>query len=537
MSDSNTFYPPRQQQLHLFRGAVTNPKPGNRSIIFTFNGTHIKTAVAYEYSKIWGICVAGEAQDRELDIFRTIKEKSKGDRQTLNRYVDFGNCPPSVAFEDWAQSAADAVLKILPQLSGGKKCSVILLSTHPLWAGKTRMHRIYKKLRMDTAYLPLPDSFLASEVEKKGRRISKGNVLQSAAVDADYYLLAIKKESTRYSVTRVCIGRAGTPLVFSKNSSKNRCTPLQVVPFTENSDRYDLFLTREKGNSHSLVSASRVVTPEKTLKPSLRFEPLEEAPTLHAGDNVLTPLYIKAMPDIAVKPDPQPLQVAVLIDATMPEDQVEPAKEKLITMAQTIASTNPDARFGLSLYGDYSEPNRTAEFTVKSPGNRFIPASQWTKLCKQEIKHISPMDFMTALDQGLTHSDALFKSADPKAQRHLVLIFSSTPHPKNDIKRDIYKSPFTRADNDWKILLEKLKLYNHVNIFVVYLPKDVKGNKAGEIQREIDIVCREMKDFGFKGKGIDKISEIQAAILKGVEVRWRLVPDTYHIPIIIEEQP
>lgn len=536
MSDSNTFYPPHQQQLHLFRGAVTNPTPGKRWVILTFDGTHIKTAVAYKYSNMWGLFVAGEVENRELGVYQAIKAKSKGDGQKLNRYVDFGNCPPSVAFEDWAQSAADAALQIVHRLSGGKKCSVVLLSTHPLWAGETRMRRIYKKLRMKPADLPLPPSFLTSEVEEKGRQISKGSVPESAAADADYYLLGVKKESTGFRLTRACMCRAGTPLVFSKNSSRNRCKPLQVVPFTENSDQYDLFLTRKKGNSHSFVSAGRVVTGEKPLKPTLQFEPGEEVPTLHAGDTIIKPLNIKSIPNITIKPERQPLQVAVLIDATMPEDQVEPAKEKLITMAQTIAFTNPDARFGLSLYGDYSESNRNAEFTVRSPGNLFLPASQWTKLCKQEIKHITPADFMTALDQGLNHVDALFKSSDPKAQRHLVLIFSSTPHPKNEPKRDIYKSPFTPADNDWKIVLEKLKLYNHVNISTVHLPKDVKGNKAGEIQREIDIVCREMKNFGLKGKGIDKINEIQAAILKGTEVRYRLAPDTYHIPIIIEDE-
>lgn len=529
MSNQN-FYPPNLQQHSLFRGAVNHLQPGKRWIIITFDGTCIVTAAAFQYSKIWGLYVTGNVENEKLSVFQKIEENFKTDKEKTKNYVEFANCPPlNISFLDWVQSAADTAQKAIHQLSQGKKCMVIFLSSHPLWAKPDRIVKIYEKLRLNSA--DYPDLTLVSDVEKRGNQeLKQGQVPKSPAVDANYYLMVIKKNQPGFQLARECIFQAGTPLEFSPNSRKNKSRDLEIAPFIQNSNQYHLFITRESDTKHSLVSVTRVVTDKKKLKLALCFEPVAENPELLIQEaREITPLQdINSIPTIFIKSHQPPLQVAVLFDATMPEDQVEPVKEKLIAMAQTIAAAHSTAQFGLAVYGDYSDKLGKADFEINNAvPTEFFPISQWVKVFKEQVKRVKPADFMSAMDQGLIRME-LFPW-DNQAKKYLVLIFSSPPHPHKEPNRPVSRLPFTHAKKNWNQLLEKFKIKYHINISVVYIPKKAKME---EIQQEIKFTCSRMKTFDFKGQGLHRIDEIPSPILKEVEMQYYLEPDTYHIPII-----
>lgn len=527
---NQTFYPPNLQQSTLFLGAVNNPPPGKSWIIITFDGTCIATAVAFQYSKIWGLYVSGTVKNEKLNAFQKIENKYDREKEKIKKYVEFANCPPlNITFSDWVQSASETARKVILQLSQEKKCTVIFLSTHPLWAKPERILKIYEKLQLNRA--DYPDLTLVQDVEERGKRlIGQSQLLQVPTIDANYHLMVIKKDPTGYQLTRECILKAGTPLEFSPNSKKNKSKNLEVAPFPQSSNQYHLFITRESNKKHSLVSVTRVVTDKKKLKLALGFEPVAENPELLIQEvREITLLQdIDTIPAISIKSRQPPLQVAVLVDATMPEDQVEPVKEKLIAMAQTIADAHSSAQFGLAVYGDYTDKLGKADFEVDHTiPTEFFPISGWVKVCKERVKRVKPADFMAALDQGLIRME-LFPW-DNQAKKHLILIFSSPPHPHKEPDRPVSRLHFTHAQKNWNQLLEKFEIKYKINISAVYIPKKARRE---EIQQEINFTCSRMKAFDFKGQGLQLIDEISPPILKEVEMQYYLEPDTYHIPII-----
>jgi hypothetical protein len=527
---------PDQQQRYLFWGTVTQPKPGECRIIVIFDGTSITSAVSFRYSSLWGLVVTNTLEDIQLGIYRRMRDRFRRDEARLNRCVDFANCPPlSISFEDWTQSAADTIQRIISQWGGiqGGNHPVVVLSSHVHWARENRMTQIYEKLRLKS--VERPGSYLLSEILDKGKkRIEGGQVKEQAAVDANYHILVAKKGASGLHVAQQCICPERTPLDITGHG-KNQGPPIIVKPFLENSGRCDVILFKEKGNHYVFVSANRVKTDKKQLELTARFEPLAETPILHAADekDITIIKNVNAIPDIKIEMDQPPLQIAVLIDATMPENQVEPLKEKLIATARAINTANPSARFGLAVYGDYPlDKDDIVEYQVrKDIPHQFLPFSGWQKLCEDKIKRMTPRDFMSALDQGLIHIQFFPWKAD--ARKHLVLIFSSPPHPVCDPEdRPVRTLPFPKAQENWEPLIMKLKQEFGIDVMVVYLREKVS---LDEIYREIDYVCTQMRQFDFKGEGIDKLDQVESTVLKSISARYRLEPDTFHIPCLAED--
>jgi hypothetical protein len=534
--NNNTILQPNQKQRNLFWGAVSNPTPGKRWIIVDYDGSAIVSATAYEYSKVWGLYVTGTENDIKLGIYRKIEEEYKDDEKNLNNFVDYGNCPLlNITYEDWVQSAVELTKKIIQQLSDEKNCTLVFLSSHDLWDMPKRLGDIYEKLGINPANYPPRTQ--VSEVEEIGKqKISKGEVREKAAIDAGYYVLAIRKEKKGYQLIRKCLCQAGTPLDVSKNNGKNQVKSLAVEPFLESPAHYDLIITKEnkKGKPHTLVSVTRAETANKQLKLTATFEPLKEEPGWQIqGITSLRKLSnVKSIPPITIKSDRQPLQLAVLFDATIKEDHVEPLKAKLIAMVKNIAAANPSAKFGLAVYGDYSETFGEASFKVRSdiPAD-FRTAKEWDETFNDKAQRMQPVDFMSALDQGLARME-LFPW-EPAAEKHILLLFGSPPHPENNPRRAVFNLPFTPAQKNWRHQLEKFKDHYNINISAIHLPK---AAKAVEIKEEIDYFCERLKAFNYKGEGIEQIEQIETGILKDSEATYRLEPDTYHIPVIREEQ-
>lgn len=526
---------PDNYENSLLLGAVTNPEPGNHWIILLFDGTRI-SAISYRYSRVWGLYITGTVKDEELKVIEKINQLNP-DTKKLKQFVDFGNCPPlNIAFEDWVQSAAETANKIINLLVPSKKCPVIILSSHPSWAGKIRMTRLYKRMGInpDTA----PDRHLAAEVAKKGlKKISDGYVSRRAAVDQNYFIHVIKRKDKKSGITKKCIFQEGKPLESIQNSDKNRSLPLIFTPFSKETRHYDLILTKSKGNKSFLVCIYRVKTEEKPLKLYAGFEPWHDIPTLIIpGIKDFEMMKgVTSVSSIRIGRDQKPLQVMALIDATMPENLLEAAKAKLIEVFGSVSRENTAAEFGLVVYGDYSEGSyRESDFEVKHLPIRFLAITEWIKTCEKDLTRVKPVDFMAALDKGLRRV-TLFPWKDD-AQKYLLLIFCHPPHPQKNPGRDIYKSPFTPAENDWFTLLRHLHEKKNIELFALTQQKDIKGEKAAEIKQEIDITCQVMKKVGFTAQGIKPIDEIGFSMIKQTVGDYRIEPDTYQIPIILEEK-
>ncbi len=525
---------PNPFENSLLWGSVANPEPGNHWIILLFDGTRI-SAIAYRYSRIWGLYITGTVKDEELNVIEKINQLNP-DAKKRKQYVDFGNCPPlKIAFEDWVQSAADTTQKIVNQLARGKGCPIIILSSHPSWAGKIRMTRLYKRMGINPD--AAPDLHLVAAISKKGsRKISNRNVLRGAAVDQNYFLHVIKRKDKKPVITKKCIFPQGKPLEFAQNSDKNRSVPLIVTPFSKETKHYDLILTKSKGNENSLICIYRVRTEKSALKLYAQFEPGYDAPGLVIpGIKDFEMIKdVTSVPSIEIRRDQKPLQVVALIDATMPENLLEPAKTKLIEVFRSISRENSTAEFGLVVYGDYPlDDYRVSDFEVKSLPTQFLGITGWIKACEKEVTRAKPVDFMSALDKGLNRV-GLFPWKDD-AEKYLLLIFCHPPHPQENPGRDIYKGAFKLAENDWVTLLKHLCVKKNVEFFAICQPKSIKAEKAKEIKQEVYITCRMMKRIGFLEYGINAVNGIGISMITRTVGDYHIKPDIYQIPIILEE--
>jgi hypothetical protein len=527
---------PNQFENRLFRGSIAEPKPGNSWIIFLFDGIRI-SAISYRYSPIWGLHITGTAKDKELKIIEKINQLNP-DPKKLKQYVEFGNCPPlNIGFEDWVQSAGETINETTHLLARGRKCTIVILSSHPFWAGNTRMSRLYKKLGINPD--TLPGGHLVSEVGVKDfEGSSGGTVPKSAAVDQNYFLYVIKWQSNRPIIIKKNIFQENTPLEFAQNCSKNRSLPVTVIPFAKEAKHYDFIITKNKGNENSLVAVYRVRTEQNPIKLYARFEPGYDIPRLIIPGikDVKILDKITAVPSICMRRDQKPLQVVALIDATMTENLLTTVKAKLIEGFGFIARENSSSEFGLIVYGDYSEGSfRETEFAVKYLATRFHPITEWIKTCEKELTRAKPADFMSALDKGLSRLSLFPWKED--AQKYLLLFFCHPPHPRQKPDRDIYKSPFTLAENDWYALLKPVSEKKNINVFALYQPKEIKGEKAAEITQEIEITCRAMKKIGNLEQGFNPLEKIVTSMIKQTVGDYRLHPGIYHIPIAVENEP
>lgn len=517
----------------LFWGSAAEPKPGNNWVILLFDGIRVST-ISYRYSQIWGLYVTGTVEDQEIKIIGEINEKSKPTPQKLKQYVDFGNCPPYIVFEDWVQSAVDTAKKNIEQMNPGKRYFIKILSPHPIWAGKTRIERLYKKFGVEP--VGLPELSLSSAARETGaKRISDGIGTKNAVVDQNYFLSVIKKENNKPIIIKKNIFRENTPLEFAQNSSKNRSIPITVTPFSKEANHYDLIITKNKGNQDSLVSIYRVRTEKRPIQLCAQFEPGYDKPALIIpGIKDIKILEDEAdVPEIFMKRDQKLLQVIALIDATMPENLLEPAKAKLIEVFSSVSRENTRAEFGLVVYGDYSEGhNRKSAYEVKDIPARFLPIEEWIKTCETEVTRIIPADFMSALDKGLSRAGRFPWKDD--AEKYLLILFCQPPHPKENPGRDIYKSPFAPAENNWFNLLKYLYEKKNIGSYALYQPKDITGVKAQEIKREISITCQVMKKNGFLEQGVEPMEEIGVSMLKRTLGDYRIYPGAYQIPMAVE---
>lgn len=540
-NNDNGIRTPGKDEQNLFRGIVSNPQPGKNWLIIIFDGTQVVSASCWGYSLVWGIYITREVKNEELEVSRRIKESPQVDPQDLKDYVAYSNCPPlNIEYPDWVESAGKTIKKVINLLSPPADYSILVLSNNPSWSRENRIIDIYKSLGL-TPSVTL-DSYLVSEIEEKGKeRIAESTVVVEPTIDADYYLYSIKKENNKYREFKVRIFEKGKPLELKKNSRKNKSSAFIVEPFSKetHSHRYDLVLSKEKGNTHTPVSLARISTTKMPLKFYATFEPVEDIPQwVVPGVIDIEPIKnVESLSEeilsIRVKSEPKPIKALALIDATMKEELLEPAKERLIEMFKTISKKNKNAEFGLVVYGDYSERDRKAEFEVKSIPKAFLPIDKWVEMCKKEVTYSEARDFMSSLDMGLSRAEDF--QWDEEADKYLVLIFRNPPHPKHEPKRKFYVNyRYKKAREDWRSLLQKLHR-RKIKILSICLTKKMTGQYAKHIEREVDITCKIIGDTGFLGKGIEKIDEIESLILGDTVIQHIIEPDNYQMPIILEE--
>ena len=530
---NNRCRPPEDTELSMFYTVTNNPVPGKNRTILVFNGKSIK-ATAFGYSRLWGLYVSATAPETELKIIEEIKRKINPDPPRLKRFIDFANCPPlNISFDQWMESAVEAAQKILRQLADSQEnqdTSLILLSEVRSWGTPLRILKFYSMLGIK------PEN-----PQKNDYSIPMGkqnnNLLHRPAVDSDYYIYGITKEDDGFKVIEKPIFQKGQPLCFTKDSIQNKSQWVTVAPFAPNSRQIDLILGRKDAGKIANASICRLSNRESRLKFSIQFEPLEETPVFNIPGET-EPLIIKnipLLPEISIIKEPKLLQVVTLIDATLPENLLQAAKERLKKVFGSISAEHPTVQLGLVVYGDYSEGgNRVCEFDVKPIPPRFITINEWNQVCDKEIINVKSLDFMSALDRGLNH--ALQFPWDEKAEKFFIIIFCNPPHPLHEPPRDIYRySSFKHAQEDWYKLLHVFRDQRKIKLFPI-CQKKIRQNKnqKWDIDREVDIICDEIRKIAPLGMGIENLDEIEVGILKYKGVNHRIEPELYQIPIILE---
>lgn len=510
---------PTNKELALFMGAVGKPEKKGSWIFLFFNGSGM-SGVRFEFSKIWALYVTGDIKFSELDVVEQIRRKLKPTEKMLKVYVVSGICKKmNVGYQDWIEAAASKGKDILGKLEYDSNCRVILVAENKLWSLTKRMSGLVAGMGLKEENQPY--GLIASDIIKKGHSVPYEN---NASVDGDYYVQMIAKNRKKLEIVKENLFKKGFKL---KLNAKNKSSTFRITPMKEK-DYCDLVLTRKDGDNEKVIFVTTVWPKNPHAEFYFHFsfpsESIQCNVTNIKKSEVKGPIDLKAN-KIRIKERYQPLQIMALLEETMPEALLSSAKDFLNRLFIKISGAREDTRFALMGYGDYESKDALTTTFSKA----FITMEHLQKYISNLVPK-EPSDFMAAVDCGL--SSTISFPWDTLAQKHLILIFFSPPHPSVEPKRDFYSNlSYQKAQRDW---CDQLKHLNNqgIHIISVYLPKERKEKKGKQIESEVECFCKQLAQLSYFQIGTTNDEKIVEEIVNMSEIQWDLIPSNFSLPIL-----